>query len=175
MTINLNTGSVQVPRKPHLGLGVAKAVGALTEYNDTTPAETVVYPSEHRQLLIVEPMTMLVVTGYNLDDITSVIFRKVLRSHGVPVQGTAGCCPTMTISHSIRLHSTELPCWKLNRCLPVFVVKTPGCYEIDVTGDNANVVVTAMAFPMQEVNDFSPCDCQTLTPEEPVPTEPIPE
>lgn len=159
MTINLDTGSIQQNTSPRPDLGVAIRAGILHETDDTSPAENIVYPSEHRQLLIVEPKTILVVTGYNLEDTTTVVFRKVLRSCGVPIHGTGGCCPNLTVSHSIRLHSTELPCWKLNRCLPIFIIKTPGSYEVDVLGDNINVVITAMAFPMQEVNDICQCDC----------------
>lgn len=153
MTINLNTGSVQTPSPQYLESGMTYDGGVLTEYNDTTASEAVVYPSEHRKLLVVEPKTMIVVTGYNLDSNTTVKFRKVLRSNGVPIQGTGGCCPTMTISHSIRLYSTELPCWVLDNSCPIFVIKTPGCYELDVNGDAIDVVVTAMSFPMQEVNE----------------------
>lgn len=102
---------------------------------------------------------MVIITGYNLDDDTHVSLRKVLRSKGVPIQGSSGCCPTLTVLNAIRLHSVELPCWKLNKCAPVFVLKTPGSYEIDVVGNNADVVVTAMMYAMQEVNDFSLCGC----------------
>lgn len=88
---------------------------------------------------------------------------KILRSHGVPAQGSNGCCPTITIGHSVRLHSVELPCWVLDRCNPIFIVKTPGNYEIDVIGASADVVVTAMSFETQEVNDFGGCNCMTPT------------
>lgn len=175
MSINLNTGSVQVPKAPHSYSNVGHTAFKTEEYNDTTPAEMVVFPSEHRRILVVEPKTMLVVTGYNLDNRTKVSFRKILRSHGVPAQGSNGCCTTITIGHSVRLHSVELPCWVLDRCNPIFIVKTPGNYEIDVIGANADVVVTAMQFDMQEVNDFGGCNCTTVTgPMIPVPiVEPI--
>ena len=173
MTINLDTGSVQVPRHPSRNHGLGKSfVGTVTEFNDTTPAEAVVFPSTDRRLLLVEPNTMMVVTGYNLNDTTKVSFRKVLRSNGIPAQGTADCCPSITITHSIRLHSVELPCWVVNKCNPIFVVKTPCSYEIDVICDYADVVVTAMAFPMQEVNTFTGCECGTVEPVV-VSTEPI--
>lgn len=163
MTINLNTGSVQVPRSPSRPHGLGNlVVGTLTEFNDTTPAEAVVFPSTDRRLLLVEPNTMLVVTGYNLNSNTKIVFRKVLRSNGIPAQGTADCCPSITIANSIRLHSVELPCWRLDRCNPVFIIKTPGSYEIDVIGDYADVVVTAMMFAMQEVNEFNNCECPSI-------------
>lgn len=155
--INLDTGSIQVPTSTQTGVG--GFVGKVSEFNDTTPSEMVVFPSKERRILVVEPNTMAVVTGYNLDTNTKVVFRKILRSNGVPAQGSAGCCPSVTIAHSVRLHSVELPCWRLDKCSPVFVVKTPGSYELDVTGSYADVVVTAMAFPMQEVNEFSNCNC----------------
>jgi len=173
MTINLDTGSVQVPRHPSHNHGLGKSfVGTVTEYNDTTPSEAVVFPSTDRRLLLVEPNTMLVVTGYNFNDTTKVSFRKVLRSNGIPAQGTADCCPSITIAHSIRLHSVELPCWVLDKCNPIFIIKTPGSYEIDVVGEYADVVVTAMAFPMQEVNDFAGCYCKPVT-EQPIIEQPL--
>lgn len=76
------------------------------------------------------------------------------------------------IAHSIRLHSVELSCWVLDKCNPIFIVKTPGSYEIDVVGEYADVVVTAMAFPMQEVNDFDGCYCQPVT-EQPIIEQPL--
>ena len=153
MTINLDTGSVQVPRHPSRNHGLGKSfVGTVTEFNDTTPAEAVVFPSPNRRLLLIEPNTMMVVTGYNMNDNTRVVFRKVLRSNGIPAQSTADCCPSVVIAHSVRLYSVEIPCWKLSKECPMFVIKTPGSYEIDVVGEYADVVVTAMAFPMQEVN-----------------------
>lgn len=163
VSINLNTGSVQVPKAPHSYPNVGQTAFKKEEYNDTTPAEMVVFPSEHRRILVVEPKTMLVVTGYSLDSQTKVSFRKILRSNGVPAQGSNGCCPTITVGHSVRLHSVELPCWVLNNCNPVFIVKTPGNYEIDVIGASVDVVVTAMQFDMQEVNDFGGCNCMTST------------
>lgn len=171
MSINLNTGSVQVPKAPHSYPNTGQTAFKKEEYTNTTPAEMVVFPSEHRRILVVEPKTMLVVTGYNLDNQTKVSFRKILRSNGVPAQGSNGCCPTITVGHSVRLHSVELPCWILNNCNPVFIVKTPGNYEIDVIGASADVVVTAMQFDMQEVNDFGGCDC--MTPAGPVIPAPI--
>lgn len=160
MSINLNTGSVQVSKAPHSYLNMGHTAFRTEEYNDTTPAEMVVFPSEHRRILVVEPKTMLIVTGYNLDNQTKVSFRKTLRSNGVPAHGSNGCCPTITIGHSVRLHSVALPCWVLNRCNPIFIVKTPGNYEIDVVGASADVVVTAMAFDIQDVNEFTHCECR---------------
>ena len=157
MTINLNTGSVQVPKAPHSYPNVGQTAFKKEEYNDTTPAEMVVFPSEHRRILVVEPKTMLVVTGYNLDSQTKVSFRKILRSNGVPAQGSNGCCPTITVGHSVRLHSVELPCWYINQDNPIFVVQTPGNYELDVIGSSADVVVTAMSFEQQEINCFGCC------------------
>ena len=157
MTINLNTGSVQVPKAPHSYPNTGQTAFKNEEYNDTTPAEMVVFPSEHRRILVVEPKTMLVVTGYNLDSQTKVSFRKILRSNGVPAQGSNGCCPTITIGHSVRLHSVELPCWYINQDNPIFVVQTPGNYELDVIGSSADVVVTAMSFEQQEINCFGCC------------------
>lgn len=159
MTINLDTGSVQVQKAQHSYLNVGNTAFKAEEYNDTTPAEMVVFPSENRRILVVEPKTMLIVTGYNLDNQTKISFRKILRSHGVPTQGSNGCCPTITVGRSVRLHSVELPCWVLNRCNPVFIIKTPGNYEIDVVGKSADVVVTAMSFETQDVNTFGGCTC----------------
>lgn len=179
MSINLNTGSVQVPKAPHSYPNTGQTAFKTEEYTDTTPAEMVVFPSEHRRILVVEPKTMLVVTGYNLDNQTKVSFRKILRSNGVPAQGSNGCCPTITVGHSVRLHSVELPCWVLNNCNPIFIIKTPGNYEIDVIGASADVVVTAMSFDMQEVNYFGGCDCTTptvsTTPVAPTPVVELPE
>ena len=154
MTINLNTGSAQVPKAPHSYPNVGQTAFKTEEYNDTTPAEMVVFPSEHRRILVVEPKTMLVVTGYNLDNQTKVSFRKILRSNGVPAQGSNGCCPTITVGHATRLHSVPILCWQLTPNNPIFIIKTPGTYEIDVLGISADVVVTAMSFPIQEVNCF---------------------
>lgn len=145
MNINLDTGLTS----PHNISGDVS-----NEYNDTTPSEFIAFPSSERRLLIVEPKVMLVVTGYNLNSATKISFRKVLRSNGVPAQGTSGCCPSVSVAHSVRLHSVELPCWELNKNNPIFVIKTPGSYEFDVVGDPADVVVTAVAFPIQEVNDI---------------------
>lgn len=160
MPINLNTGSIQVPKVSHTHANAGMVAAKFVEYNDTTPSEMMVFPSEHRRILVVEPKTMLIVTGYNLDNETKVSFRKILRSNGVPAQGANGCCPTITIGHSIRLHSVELPCWTLDNCSPVFIVKTPGTYEIDVIGASADVAVTAMRFDIQDVNEFGSCACE---------------
>lgn len=161
MTINLNTGSVQVPKAPHSYPNTGQTAFKKEEYNDTTPAEMVVFPSEHRRILVVEPKTMLVVTGYNLDSQTKVSFRKILRSNGVPAQGSNGCCPTITIGHSVRLHSVELPCWYINKDNPIFVVQTPGNYELDVIGSSADVVATAMSFEQQPINCMGCCGEKT--------------
>lgn len=164
MTINIDTGSIHVAQRPSYENSLGKSfVGTINEYNDTTPSEAVVFPSVDRRLLLVEPNTMMVVTGYNLSNTTEVSFRKVLRSNGVPAQGTSACCPSVTVAHAVRLHSVELPCWVLDRCNPVFIIKTPGNHELDVRGDVVDIVVTAMAFPIQDVNPFGGCNC---TPEE---------
>lgn len=157
--ISLNTGSIQVsaPSKP---TGVSGVVGKVSEFDDKTPSEMVVFPSDTRPILVVEPGMMLVVTGYNLGTDTKVVFRKILRSNGIPAQGTTGCCPSVTVAHSIRLQSATLKCWKLDQCNPVFVVKTPGSYELDVEGSSADVVVTALSYPMQEINEFTNCNCE---------------
>lgn len=161
MSIKLNTGSVQTPKSLHSYPNTGHTAFKKDEYTDTTPSEMVVFPSEHRRILVVEPKTLLIVTGYNIDEKTKVLFRKILRSNGVPAQGTNGCCPVITVGHSVRLHSAELPCWVLDNCNPIFIIKTPGNYEIDVVGISADVVVTAMRFDMQECNDFGGCNCFT--------------
>lgn len=171
MSIKLDTGLLHAPNVTAHPDTVALRAFKPEEYDDTTPAEMVVFPREHRQLLLVEPKKMLVVTGYNLDHKSRVLFRKVLRSNGVPARGSNGCCPTITLSRSIRLYSVDLPCWTLDRCNPVFIVKTPGSYEIDVVGNSADVVVTAMLFDLQDVNDLPLCQCDQ--PQEPTPTEPV--
>lgn len=160
MPINLDTGSMHIMKLPDREDGLGSFVGKITEFNDTTPAETVVFPSENRRILVVNPKQMLVVTGYNLSDNTRVVFRKILRSNGIPAQGSVGCCSSFTIAHSIRLHSVDLPCWVLDKCSPIFVIKTPGNYELDVIGVSADVVVTAMGYELQEVNDFDKCCMQ---------------
>lgn len=155
MPINLDTGIVQVPRhtnQANVGYGVH---GRITEYNDTTPSEFVFFPTDTRQVLLVEPKQMVIVTGYNLTDDTKVTFRKVLRSNGIPAQGTADCCPSVTVAHTIRLHSVTLPCWRLDRCNPVFVIKTPAAYEIDVEGNTVDVVLTAVTHELQDINSFA--------------------
>lgn len=154
MSINLDTGSIQTPKTPHSYLNVGAIAFQQSEYDDKTPTDMVVFPSDQRRLLVVEPNTMLIVTGYNLIDKTRVMFRKVLRSNGVPAQGSNGCCPTITVGHAVRLHSVPILCWQLTPNNPIFIIKTPGTYEIDVLGISADVVVTAMSFPMQEVNCF---------------------
>lgn len=152
MSINLDTGSIQIPKTPHSYPKVGLTAFKQEEYNDTTPAEMVVFPSDRRRILVVEPKTMLIVTGYNLDDQTKVSFRKILRSNGVPAQSSNGCCPTITVGHSVRLHSVQLPNWYVSKDSPIFVVQTPGNYELDVIGSSADVVVTAMSFEQQTVN-----------------------
>lgn len=160
MTIKLDTGSIQVPRDHSTSLGFTRPLsGTIIEYNDTTPAETVVFPSKDRRMLRVFPNTITVVTGYNLIKETKVSFSKVLLSNGIPAQGTAACCPEITAAHTIALHRVELPCWVLDTCNPVFIIKTPGDYYIDVFGQDREVVITAMPFPMQDVNDFGNCKC----------------
>lgn len=178
MTINLNTGSVQTPKSHETYSSSGYSGCHKTEFDDTTPSELVIFPNAIRGALRVEPKTMVVVTGYNIIDQTQVVFRKILASNGVPAQGSNGCCPSITVGHSIRLHSVELPCWKLDRCNPIFVIKTPGIYEVDVLGSSADVVITATTFEMQEVNEFGKCDCPPSgtsvsgTPETPILTEP---
>lgn len=154
MNSNLNTGIVPTHNR-NLNKSVSGVVGIVTEYDDKTPSEDIIFPSRERRILLVEPKTMLVVTGYNISSDTSVIFRKVLRSNGIPAQGSSDCCcPSIIIANSIRLHSVIMNTWKLNKNNPVFIIKTPGSYEIDVVGDYADVVVSAMSFPMQPVNEF---------------------
>lgn len=155
MSINLNTGSVQVPKAPYSYPNTGQAVFKKEEYSDSTPSEMVVFPSEHRRLLVVEPKTMLIVTGYNLDNVSKISFRKVLRSNGVPAHGSNGCCPTITIGHAVRLYSVELPKWDIDKDNPIFVVQTPGNYELDVIGSSADVVVTAMRFEQQPINSMN--------------------
>ena len=187
MAFYLNTGYIKKPpeRKPHDGVPYTR-IGFVTEYDDTSPAEAVIYPAENKRLILVEPNVMIVITGYNLKNDTQVIFRKILRSNGIPAQGDYGCCPSIIVANTIRLQSVDLPCWKLTNKSPIFVIKTPGTYEVDVIGANSNgdpdAVITAMAFPMQEVNCFEDCckeeegdNTPTPTPTpDPDPNTPIP-
>jgi len=138
--------------------------GRVVEFNDNVPEERVIFPvpEKYSPLLVNDPQTMFVVTGYDLTDNTEVGFYKISRSAGVPVQGDGGCCPQVRIGRGVTLRRVLLPCRKLDRCHPVFVIKTPGIYEVVVSGDTADVQLTAMRFPMQEVNSFAqvaPCDC----------------
>lgn len=161
MSIKLDTGIIQPPRHPQHGHSSGlRAFGAIDSFNDTTPSELVVFPAEARRVLLVEPQTMLVLTAYNLAADGRVAIRKVLRSNGVPLQGDTGCCPYFTVGHTISLHSVEIPCWRLDKCNPVFVLHLPGAYEIDVMGANIDVLVTATAHPLQPYNPLPPCDCE---------------
>lgn len=155
MAINIDTGTVQVTYTPNRQVNTGlPANGVVTEFNDITPSELIVFPSEVRQMLRVEPGMMVILTAYNLQKDTQVSFRKVLRSNGIPATGDSGCCPTVTMAHSISLHSAEIACWKMSFDCPVFILKTPGNYEIDVLGPSADVVITANTIAMQPVNDF---------------------
>ena len=161
MTIKINTGSIHVPPTPQVYPSAGATAFKKEEFTDTTPSEMVVFPSEQRRLIVVEPNTMIILTGYNLDDQTKVAFRKVLRSNGVPAHGSNGCCPTITVGNATRLHSVDVPCWAITHCNPIFILQTPGNYELDVIGSSADVVVTARAFPIQPVNEFGTCKCTT--------------
>lgn len=159
--IKLDTGKAFTPVVEHRDGAIPVGyTGEVIAYDDTTPSEQVVYPSHNRRLLLVEPGQMTVVTAYNLRGDDRIVFSKILRSNGMPAWGTPECCPVITIARSIRLHAVELPCWLLDRCNPVFVLKTPGAYEVDARGDDIiDVVVTATSFPLQEVNTFGACQC----------------
>lgn len=160
MTINIKTGKLQnltTQAPAHLG---NVPVARVTEYDDTTPAEMVVFPREGRALLRVEPGVMFVVTGYNLRGETKVVFNKVLRSAGFPALGDSNCCPHITVAKAVKLHEVRIPCWIIDECNPIFVLYTPGLYEVDVEGQAAEVVVTAVASPLQPVNAFGDCRCR---------------
>lgn len=155
MTININTGCVQTHKPTGVLCGLENHfIGKVTEFDDTTPSELVVFPSNERTLLNVEPNTMVVVTGYNIDDETVVSFYKVLRSNGIPMYKGGGCCSYATVANTISLYRVNIPSWKLSKDAPLFVIKTPGNYEIDVTGSAIDVVVTAVSFKLQETNVF---------------------
>lgn len=165
MPPKLSTGKLQVPSRSseHTGLP-GDFRGVVREYNDNQPLDNVVYPygEKERALLVIQPGQQMILTGYDLQGDTHVAISKVLVSKGVPAQGTTGCCPVITIGRSVRLRKVVMPCWKLDRCNPVFVIKTPGYYEIDVVGDTSEALVTAVSSPLQEVNVFAqtaPCAC----------------
>ena len=168
MSINLNTGSVQVPIAPHSYPNMGKTAFKKEEYTDNTPSETTIFPSEHRRILVVEAHKMTIITGYNLDAETKITFRKILRSSGVPAHGSNGCCPVVTVGHATRLHSVEIPCWTITKDAPIFILKTPGSYELDVIGTSIDVVATAMTFDIQDVNELSCCLCKPQEEQKPV-------
>lgn len=170
MTISIDTGIMVTPTQDSLALTQSSNV---VSYNDNTPSENIVFPNSKRSLILVEPSTIHVVTAYNLDKETKVKFRKVLRSGGVPASGSNGCCPSITYGNAVRLYSVDVPCWVIDKCNPVFVLFTPGSYEIDVVGNSADVVVTSMQFPYQRVNEFSKCSCADDTPTQPTKPTPI--
>jgi hypothetical protein len=151
----INTGFLKQPsetKSPADKMDM-NTLGLVTEFDDVTPSEYVVYPSNVRQLIVIEPNTMAIVTAYNLENDMEVRFRKILRSNGVPAQGSSTCCGDITVGNSIKLHSVEIPSWKITNAHPIFVLKTPGAYEVDMTDNNDGVVITMRIFPMQDVND----------------------
>lgn len=165
MPPNLKTGKSQVSSATSEGLGLPGDFrGRVHEYNDTNPVENVVYPyaMQKQALLVVQPGQQMVLTCYAEYDTTKVEIYKVMPSQGVPVQGSGGCCPVVTIGRSIILRRAKLECWRLDKCNPVFVIKTPGYYEVEVSGDTSETTVTAVVTPLQEVNVFAqtaPCAC----------------
>lgn len=167
MSVKLNTGTIQTAKIPRDYGGTGRVHVKAEEYIDTTPSELVIFPTESPPLLLVEPKKMVVLTSYNLDKSAKVTLHKILKSNGIPAQGTNGCCPTVTEGLSTRLQSVELPCWFMDWCNPIFVLKTPGNYSIRVEGSSIDVVVTAMYFDNQEVNTFGGCNCDAWRPEPP--------
>ena len=157
MSIKLNTGYVLSPRSfPERDGAVPDGyTGDIVFSNDTTPSERVVYPTKDRPLIMVEPGTMTVVTAYDLHPDDHVTFLKILRSNGIPAHGTPACCPVIFIARSVRLRSARMDCWRITSKCPVFVLKTPGAYDIEIVGDkSAEAMITATSFQMQEINDF---------------------
>ena len=151
----INTGFLKQPSRTKSPADETNmnTLGLVTEFDDRTPSEYVVYPSNIRQLIVIEPNTMAIVTAYNLEYNTEVHFRKILRSNGIPAQGGSACCDDITVGNSVRLHSVEIPSWKITNSHPIFVLKTPGAYEVDVLNNNDDVVITMRMFPMQDIND----------------------
>lgn len=154
MSIKLNTGTIYTPvvseRDGNIPVGY---VGEVIYSNDNTPSERVIYPTKDRPLVLVEPQQMVVVTAYDLHPDDHVVFHKILRSNGIPAIGTPACCPVIYIARSVRLRSVRMDCWRLTPACPVFVLKTPGAYDIEIVGEkSAEAMITATNFPMQEIN-----------------------
>lgn len=155
MPIKLNTGVAYVPATPpRRDINIPEGyAGEVVYTNDTTPSERVIYPVVDRPLLLVEPGQMTVVTAYDLHPSDYVVFHKILRSNGVPSYGTPSCCPVIFIARSVRLRSVRMDCWRISADCPVFVLRTPGAYDIEIVGGrSAEAMITATSFPMQDIN-----------------------
>lgn len=160
MSVHITTGLTHVPTKPAVSNTFTSRV---SQYNDLTPSEPILFPSEDPKIIVLEPNRMAILTAYKLQPGVEIPIYKVLRSNGIPAS-TSGvpsntCCVSVSMGNTVRLESVPIPCWKLSSASPVFVIKTPGSYEIETSFLPPDVVVTMEVFPIQEVNEFCLCPC----------------
>lgn len=157
MPVKLNTGRVHTPAvTPRDGNIPDGYVGRVVYSNDTSPSERVVYPVKDKALILAEPGEMTVITAYDLHPDDYVTFFKILRSSGLPAFGTPDCCPVIFISRSIVLRRALMDCWRVTSACPVFVLKTPGAYEVEIVGEkSAEAMITATSFKIQDINQIT--------------------
>lgn len=134
--------------------------GMVLEVDDLEPAERVLYPSVDKPLLVIPAGSMCIITAYNLAYNEIVKIHRVLRTNGIPEHAESGCCPKRFVGNSVTLRSVYTG-WDLKFEKPIFIVKTPGNYEIELFTDvpvagveDNNALVTAVTYPLQPVNSF---------------------
>lgn len=138
MEVVIDTGILSLPTPPNIP--------------ENTPAKSPlverVLPSDG--IITVLPEQMVVLTAF-FNGSGEVGIARVLRSAGIPEQGSAGCCPSISVSHSETLYKQLLPRWKLNAQNPMFILHTPSTYQL-IIRDDVDVVVTAQTYPQQGFN-----------------------
>lgn len=126
---------------------------------DTTPVDTVVFPSDKRRILEVNPNQVLIITAYGLSAGDIVTVSKVLRSGGTDAYSTGGCCDVIEGTQSVILAEVEIPCWTMVQGSPITVIRLVGAYTIDVDGEaEQDVRVTAQIIKMQDLTSGNICD-----------------
>lgn len=134
-------------------VAVRDNTGLVTPNLDTTLlAEPYIYPSKERQTISVPPNSIKVLTGYNIEGTTVNIY-KVLLSTGKPERAEPGCCGKWFTAEPTKvLHRALMTNWILDDSNPVFVIKTPGVYEVELEGPNGNSIITMQGYAAQDVN-----------------------